>query len=164
MGTILDKCTSRCKKDEDDNNNEEQINNTDTKKREMSMNISDYPTPTPENSIKRKPHYKLFENQFDKDPMEIYQVISQENNQPYKSVNMKINPSIKRLIKIIPGQGIINDKIKNESFLKEAEKLQSLDSPGICKLYEVYIHNNNYYLICENYKECNLKDKIMNRV
>ena len=164
MGTILDKCTSRCKKDEDDNNYEEQTNNTDNEKREIILNISDYkiPTPTPVSSNKRKPQYQLFKNQFDKDPMEIYQVISQENNQIYKSVNMKINPSIKRLIKIIPGQGFINDKTKNESFLKEAEKLQSLDSPGICKLYEVYIHNNNYYLICENYKECNLKDKIMN--
>ena len=164
MGTILDKCTSRCKKDEDDNNYEEQTNNTDNEKREIILNISDYkiPTPTPVSSNKRKPQYQLFKNQFDKDPMEIYQVISQEKNQIYKSVNMKINPSIKRLIKIIPGQGFINDKTKNESFLKEAEKLQSLDSPGICKLYEVYIYNNNYYLICENYKECNLKDKIMN--
>ena len=142
MGTILDKCTSRCKKDEDDNNYEEQTNNTDNEKREIILNISDYkiPTPTPVSSNKRKPQYQLFKNQFDKDPMEIYQVISQEKNQIYKSVNMKINPSIKRLIKIIPGQGFINDKTKNESFLKEAEKLQSLDSPGICKLYEVYIY------------------------
>jgi serine/threonine protein kinase len=162
MGSVLEKCTSRCNKNEDDNNYEEQTNNTATSKREITMSINYNPIPTPENSIKREPQTKLFKNQFDRDPMEIYQIISQENNQPYKIVNLKNNPSIKYLIKIIPGQGIINDKTKNELFLKEAEKLQLLDSPDICKLYEVYIHNNNYYLICENYKENNLKDKITN--
>lgn len=88
MGTILDKCTSRCKKDEDDNNYEEQTNNTDNEKREIILNISDkIPTPTPVSSNKRKPQYQLFKNQFDKDPMEIYQVISQEK---IKFINLLI--------------------------------------------------------------------------
>jgi len=159
MGNVLEKCTSKCKKNEDDNDYERQTNNTDTP--QISMTIKEY-TPTPDHSNKAKPDYKLFKNQFAEDPMEKYQTISEENNQSYKIVNLKSNPSTKRLIKIISGQGIINDKTKNESFLEEANKLQSLDSSDICKLYELYIHNNNYYLICDNYKENNLKDKLTN--
>ena len=163
MGNILEKCTSRCRKDQEDNDYREQTDSSDFPRREISISINDYnKAQTPDHSTKSEPQYQLFENQFDRDPMEKYQIISQENNQTYKIVNMKTNPSIKRLIKIIPGEGIINDKTKNEIFLKEAKKLQLLDSPDICKLYEVYIHNNNYYLVCENYKENNLKDKLTN--
>jgi hypothetical protein len=163
MGNILEKCTSRCRKDQEDNDYREQTDSSDFPRREISISINDYnKAQTPDHSTKSEPQYQLFENQFDRDPMEKYQIISQENNQTYKIVNMKTNPSIKRLIKIIPGEGIINDKTKNEIFLKEAEKLQLLDSPDISRLYEVYIHNNNYYLVCENYKENNLKDKLTN--
>jgi len=160
MGTVLGKCMSKCNKEEVEDSFEKQTNDTEPR---INMNMSIHVTP--DHSIKSKPQYKLFENQFDENPMEKYQIISNENNQSYKIVNMKSNPSIKRLMKIISGQGIINDKTKNESFLQEANKLQSLDPNDnykICKLYEVYIHNNNYYLICDNYKENNLKDKITN--
>ena len=160
MGNVLEKCTSKCKKNEEDNDYERQvIYNNETPK--ISMTVKEY-TPTPDHSIKDKPEYKLFENQFAEDPMEKYQTISEENNQSYKIVTLKSNPSTKQLMKIISGKGIINEKTKNESFLEEANKLQLLDSADICKLYEVYIHNNNYYLICDNYKENNLKDKLNN--
>jgi serine/threonine protein kinase len=159
MGTVLGKCMSKCNKEEEDNF-EKKTNDPEPR---INMNMSIHVTP--DHSEGSKPRYKLFKNQFDENPMEKYQIISDENNQSYKIVNMKSNPSIKRLMKIISGQGIINDKTKNESFLQEANKLQSLDPNDnykICKLYEVYIHNNNYYLICDNYKENNLKDKINN--
>lgn len=155
MGTVIEKCTSKCKKEE------EEDNYIAPPRMDMSLNMNEN-NRTPVHSTKSPTKYKLFKNQFDRDPMEEYQIISQDNNQHYILVNSKTNTSIKRLIKIISGQGIINDATKNESFLKEAETLQSLDIQNICKLYEVYLHNNNYYLICDNYKENNLKDKITN--
>lgn len=102
---------------------------------------------------------QLFKNQFNSDPNKKYK-IKEKFHQNLYLVNLRDNPKITRLMKTIPNEKIISDKIKNKDFLKKAENLQLLEHSNILILYEVYIYGNNYYLICEENKEQNLFKRI----
>ena len=159
MGNLVEKCLSRC---QNDDINEPILRSPNDKICDIHMSIhiqneEEEDNNTPMNSKSElKP---LFINQFYSNPLEKYS-ISSDLSTNLKIVKLISNLSIIRLMKIIPSKENINDESKNKSFLTKAEDIQLLDHTNILKLYEVFVYNNNYYFICDNWKENNIMDKI----
>ena len=166
MGNIISSC---CKKKDDDDILDKEINNRSdnivsnigdkyckgTVKIEINDTTSSYDN---QNLINSSGIYK---NQFDADPMKKYKIVS-ELSENLKSVCLIDNPLAVRLMKIIPKKSKANNKNKNDPFLVEAEKLQLLEHPNILKIFEIYIYNNNYYIIFDKFEENNLVEKVKN--
>ena len=64
---------------------------------------------------------------------------------------------------IIPGGEGFNDNEKKKSFLKRVKDLQLVDHPNICKIYEFYIYENNYYLISNYNGDNNIINKMKDK-
>lgn len=103
----------------------------------------------------------IFTNQFHKSPSVSYEVES-EINPTLKIVTLK-NTNKKRLMKIINGKNYMNDEMKKMGFESDIKYLQSLEHTNINKIYESYIHDNIYYLICDYNGEKNLIEQIKNK-
>ena len=101
----------------------------------------------------------LSKDQFNSNPFEKYKIISDDTPNS-KIISLIDDPEITRLMIIIPNKENICDKEKNKSFMNKVENLQSLEHSHISKIYELYIYDYNYYLICEYIKEKNLLEKI----
>ena len=162
MGNIISSC---CKKKEDDDNWEKEINNRPDN---IVSNIGDkyckgivkieFNDTTSSNEKQNLISSSgIYKNQFDIDPMTKYKLVS-ELSENLKSVCLIDNSSVVRLMKIIPKKS--KDNNKNDPFLVEAEKLQLLEHPNILKIFEIYIYNNNYYIIFDKFEENNLVEKV----
>ena len=77
-------------------------------------------------------------------------------------VRLKNNELVIRLMKMIDGRNILNDERMKKDFMEDIKSLQLLDHPNINKIYEVFIYENNFYLICNYIEEPNLIEKIKN--
>jgi serine/threonine protein kinase len=124
--------------------------------------------PIEKNPIENKPEEEeipipepiiLSKAQYNSNPLEEYKIISDDSPNS-KIISLIDNPEITRLMIIIPNKENICDKEKNKSFMDKVENLQSLEHSHISKIYELYIYDYNYYLICEYIKEKNLEEKI----
>ena len=166
MGNIISSC---CKKKDDDDILDKEINNRSDNivsnigdkycKGTVKIEINDTTSSNDnQNLINSSGIYK---NQFDADPMKKYKIVS-ELSENLKSVCLIDNPLAVRLMKIIPKKSKANNKNKNDPFLVEAEKLQLLEHPNILKIFEIYIYNNNYYIIFDKFEENNLVEKVKN--
>ena len=164
MGNIISSC---CKKKDDDDILDKEINNRSDNivsnigdkycKGTVKIEINDTTSSNDnQNLINSSGIYK---NQFDADPMKKYKIVS-ELSENLKSVCLIDNPLAVRLMKIIPKKSKTNNKNKNDPFLVEAEKLQLLEHPNILKIFEIYIYNNNYYIIFDKFEENNLVEKV----
>ena len=165
MGTVVQNCLS-CNKDNEDKENINKPKNMN----ELSKNddgphmlietideIKGLDIPPPIGGLdNHQTQIQLFENQFDLNPFERYQKDLEKPN----IITFIDNPDITRLMIIIPDKESINNKEKNISFLKKVESLQLLEHSNILKIFEVYIYDNNYYLICDNIKEKTIKEKV----
>jgi len=63
---------------------------------------------------------------------------------------------------IIDQKDIMDNEQKKKYFLEDIKNLQLLDNPNINKIYEVYLFDNNYYLICKYIEEHNIVEIIKN--
>ena len=118
--------------------------------------------------IKRKTTQKplkqsicLYTNQFHSNPNKFYK-ISNDISEKQKVVELLSNSSINRFMTIIERGKYLNDKTKEKYFLDAIKDLQVLDHPSICKIYELYIYDNNYYLISNYNGDNNILKKIKN--
>lgn len=59
------------------------------------------------------------------------------------------NKSLKRAIKVIPKDNLMEGIDDNKSFLDEINILKKLDHPNIMKLYETYMDEKNFYLVSD---------------
>ena len=64
-----------------------------------------------------------------------------------KKVRLIKNPEVIRAMKIIPEENIIQGG--GEALIDEIEILKNLEHPNIMKIYESFVHDNNYYIISE---------------
>lgn len=103
----------------------------------------------------------LYINQFNTNPFESYRIIS-NISQNVKVVALISSPNTFRCMTIIPGGEEFNDKGKKRSFLDRVKDLQLLDHPNICKIYEFYIYEDNYYLISNFKGDNNVLNKMKN--
>jgi serine/threonine protein kinase len=103
----------------------------------------------------------LYANQFHSNPKKFYK-ISNDISEKQKIVELLSNSSINRFMTIIERGKNFNDKTKEKYFLESIKDLQALDHPNICKIYEVYIFDNNYYLISSYNGDNNMLKKIKN--
>lgn len=106
-----------------------------------------------------KLNVSIFKNQFHSDPMTKYKEIG-ELSSDLKVICLIDKTDVIRLMKIFPKKNNIDNKSKKDSFLSSAEQLQLLDNPNIRKIFEIYIFNENYYIIFEKNEENNLIEKI----
>ena len=106
-----------------------------------------------------KLNVSIFKNQFYSDPMTKYKEIGQLSSD-LKVICLIDKSDVIRLMKIFPKKNNIDNKSKKDCFLSSAEQLQLLDNPNIRKIFEIYIFNENYYIICEKNEENNLIEKI----
>ena len=166
MGNLVQSCLS-CNKDKEDINMPK--NMTETSKQDDGPHmivdnndkIKTLDVPLPLSlSDNHQTQSQLFKNQFYSNPLEKYKKDSEDSN----IIAFTDNPEITRLMVIIPDKETIINEEKNISFLKKVEDLQLLDHSNILKIYEVYIYDNNYYLICDYIKEKSLKEKIESEV
>ena len=139
MGNISKSCFFYLKDNDDfeeatksDSNIEPIINMRDNKKEE-------------ENFLNKKNECqtKLFKNQFNSNPLQKYNIIS-ELSPYFKIIAFRDIPKITRLMIIMTKKGNIINKRINESFFKNVEDLQLLEHFHMPKFYEVYIYKNNY--------------------
>ena len=103
----------------------------------------------------------LFTSLFDKSPFESYEIIK-EISPSLKIVRLKNNEKVIRLMNMIDGKNILSDEKKKKDFKEDIKSLQSLEHPNIDKIYEVFIYEDFYYLICNYIEENNLSEKIKN--
>ena len=166
MGNVVQSCLT-CNKDKEDINIPKNMTESSKKDDVPHMIVEnideikslDVPLPLAQ-SDNYQPQIQLFENQFNLDPFEKYKKDPKDSN----VIAFIDNPEVTRLMKIIPDKETIINKEKNISFLTKVESLQLLDHSNILKIYEVYIYDNNYYLICDYIKEKSLKEKIESEV
>ena len=104
----------------------------------------------------------LYTNQFYTNPFDSYKIIS-NISENVKVVILINNSTTFRRMTIIPGGEGFNDNEKKKSFLKRVKDLQLVDHPNICKIYEFYIYENNYYLISNYNGDSNILNKIKDK-
>ena len=158
MGTI-NSCITKCTKRESD---EPEMPSEKTETSEIVSIMPDQQIKEEEENYSKKP-IQIFKNQIISGPFNKYKIIKEISSNKKKVCLIDKSDTI-RLMEIIPSKEIINNKIKNKSFLRDAEDLQLIDNSNILKLYEVYTYNENYYLICDYYEEDNLGEKIKNGI
>ena len=115
----------------------------------------------------------IFQSQFHRDPFDSYKIIN-EISPNIKLVNYVSNPIKINLMKIIDRSDIANNNYKKELFLEEIEKLQLLDHPNLDKILEIFIQENNFYLICDynednnniigKIKNCGIEESSINKI
>ena len=104
----------------------------------------------------------FFTNLFYKQPLESYEILS-EIAPNLKKVCLVNQTNIIRLMKIIDGKDILHDKNKKMGFLEDIRALQLLNHPNIGKIYEIYIFDDNIYLIVDYNEEDNLIENIKDK-
>jgi hypothetical protein len=161
MGNLISSC---CKKKDDDdnwdkgiNNNADKINDIGDKYCKGSIAIKINNTASSNDNQNLLGTSGIYKTQFDTDPMKQYKIVS-EISENLKSVCLIDNSSQIRLMKITPKK--YKTQNKNDPFLVEAQKLQILDHPNIFKIFNIYIFNDNYYIIFENCEKDNLVEKV----
>ena len=105
----------------------------------------------------------FFTNLFYKQPLESYEILSEGIDPSLKKVCLINQSNIIRLMKIIEGKDILNDKNKKREFLEDIKSLQLLNHPNIGKIYEIYIYDDNIYLIVDYNEDDNLIENIKNK-
>jgi len=156
MGNITKSCLFYLK--DKDNLDEDQNTNNNSSNIEPIINMSDIKINEKDLS-KNKNQNPIFTMQFNSNPFEKYKIILE--NSPYsKIISLIDNPEITHLMIIIPNKENMRNNEKNDYFLNKVNSLQLLEHTHIFKIYEIYIYDNNYYLICEYIKEKNLIEKI----
>ena len=156
MGNITKSCLFYLK--DKDNLDEDQNTNNNSSNIEPIINMSDIKINEKDLS-KNKKQNPIFTMQFNSNPFEKYKIILE--NSPYsKIISLIDNPEITHLMIIIPNKENMRNNEKNDYFLNKVNSLQLLEHTHIFKIYEIYIYDNNYYLICEYIKEKNLIEKI----
>ena len=156
MGNITKSCLFYLK--DKDNIDEDKNNNNNSSNIEPIINMSDIKINEKDLS-KNKKQNPIFTMQFNSNPLEKYKIILK--NSPYsKIISLIDNPEITHLMIIIPNKENMRNNEKNDYFLNKVNSLQLLEHTHIFKIYEIYIYDNNYYLICEYIKEKNLIEKI----
>ena len=171
MGIISETCKNCSKKTDEPEDLTKSIVNPNTIKISIEDNDSGS---VPENECKQsnnkilsKSKKKLlkssflFTNLFNKSPFESYEIIK-EISPSLKTVRLKNNEKVRRLMKVIDGKNILNDEKKKKDFKEDIKSLQFLDHPNIDKIFEVFIYEDFYYLICNYAEENNLIEKIKN--
>ena len=171
MGIISETCNNCSKKKDEPENLTESIIIPETIQNKIedysSINIQENECKQSNNKILSESKKKmlkssfLFTNLFDKSPFESYE-IKKEISPSLKIVRLKNNEKIIRLMKMIDGKNILNDEKKKKDFKDDIKSLQLLDHPNIDKIYEVFIYEDFYYLICNYIEENNLIEKIKN--
>lgn len=169
MGTIIESCR-KCSQNKEENEKEEYRTNTlpspilETKKIENELDdkyskgkitiITQEDSPNNSEKDKIRKEF-LFQSQFHKDPFEYYEIIK-EISPDKKIVNFINNPNVPlRLMKIIDRSDIGDSEYKKKLFLDEIKNLQLLDNPNIEKILEIFVHKNNFFLICDYNDEHN---------
>ena len=110
----------------------------------------------------RKSSLFFFTSLFYKSPLESYEILS-EIYPGLKKVCLLNQSNIIRLMKTFDGKNILHDKNKKREFLEDIKALQLLNHPNIGKIYEIYIFDDNVYLIVDCNEEDNLIENIKNR-
>ena len=170
MGIISEKCLG-CQKDKEEKENELEKKKSNTYKTEIKDKYCKVKLTIESNeqedlSIKIKNPKKLtksfrllYNNVLFTNPFDSY-TIKTDISDNIKEVFLNIHSKICRLLIIIPGSEELNDDVKKKSFLKKVKDLQLLDHPNLCKIYDLYIYENNYYLITDYSGDNNVLNKI----
>ena len=178
MGSIIESCTN-CSKNqkkqlEEEKECEEDQKNITNKKSTLKTEVGDkYCRGTITISKNEESNNKsikvgksslfFFTNLFYKQPLESYEILSEEIDPSLKKVCLINQTNIIRLMKIIEGKDILHDKNKKREFLEDIKSLQLLNHPNIGKIYEIYIYDDNIYLIVDYNEDDNLIENIKNK-
>ena len=178
MGSIIESCTN-CSKNqkkelEEEKECEENQKNITNKKSTLKTEVGDkYCRGTITISKNEESNNKsikvgksslfFFTNLFYKQPLESYEILSEEIDPSLKKVCLINQTNIIRLMKIIEGKDILHDKNKKREFLEDIKSLQLLNHPNIGKIYEIYIYDDNIYLIVDYNEDDNLIENIKNK-
>ena len=157
MGLLVDSCIKCEKKDEVDDIKKVEIGDKYCKGTITTEKSKDLTKSTKKSIMSSI----LFNTLFYKDPFKYYKINS-ELSENSKIVTFISNPKIFRLMKIIVRNDIIDNEEKKIDFLEDIKSLKQIDHPNINKIFEVYIFDNNYYLICSYDEEHNILENIKN--
>ena len=167
MGNIAESCIKCTKKEDEDFHIQNDPNKIQTvigdKYCKGKMAISKDTIKNLIKSVRKtvKSSILLFTNIFYKDPMKYYKIES-ELSPNKKKVTFIKDSNLIRLMIIIDRKDIMDNEQKKKYFLEDIKSLQLLDHPNINKIYEVYLFDNNYYLICNYIEQHNIVEIIKN--
>ena len=110
----------------------------------------------PISNMRTLEEYQLFRRQYVSDPFIKYDIKDYNNKLYSKKVILKDDPNEIRLMEILPNK----DQKANLNFLKMMELLLSCNNDNILQIHDLYIYENNYYLVFDYLKDNSLLEKI----